>query len=156
MLFASIWNSFLAQQCVKSVQIRSYFWSVFSLNAGKYGPAITPYLDTFHVVQASVSLICQYAATLSMKRGLIYFCKAGYSRIFINFSRNWLGLNNLCEISRINFYVTTEYNNPRSTPNIFKEIPCNIQICNAFNVIFNQGNVTYFFKIKQNPRKKSR
>ena len=46
---------------LKSVQIRSYFWSVFSRiqteygvifsqNAGKYGPEITPYLDTFHAV----------------------------------------------------------------------------------------------------------
>ena len=26
---------------------------------------------------------------------LIYFCKVDHSRIFINFSRNWLGLNNL-------------------------------------------------------------
>ena len=33
---------------VKSVQIRSVFWSVFSPNAGKYGPGKTPYLDTFH------------------------------------------------------------------------------------------------------------
>ena len=53
----------------ESVQIRSYFWSVFSCirteygdsllsgdsllcvfspNIGKYGPEITPYLDTFH------------------------------------------------------------------------------------------------------------
>ena len=36
--------------CVKSVQIRSFFWSVFIPNAGKYGPEKTPYLDTFHVV----------------------------------------------------------------------------------------------------------
>ena len=36
--------------CVKSVQIRSYFWSVFNPNTGKYGPEITPYLDTFHAV----------------------------------------------------------------------------------------------------------
>ena len=48
---------------MKSVQIRSYFWSVFcrlrtdtkylsvfSANAGKYGPEISPYLDTFHAV----------------------------------------------------------------------------------------------------------
>ena len=27
---------------------------------------------------------------------LIYFCKVGHSRIPINFSGNWLGLNNLC------------------------------------------------------------
>ena len=56
--------------CVKSVQIRSYFWSVFSCiqteywdlrskspqisrlspNTGKYGPEITPCLDTFNAV----------------------------------------------------------------------------------------------------------
>ena len=51
---------------VKSVQIRSYFWSVFfrirseyreirnisvfTPHSGKYGPEITPYLDTFHAV----------------------------------------------------------------------------------------------------------
>ena len=45
--------------CWKSVEIRSYFWSVFSCigteygdlfspNTGKYGPEITAYLDTFH------------------------------------------------------------------------------------------------------------
>ena len=43
---------------VKSVQMRSYlrsvfisgpiYLSVFSPNAGKYGPKITPYLDVFH------------------------------------------------------------------------------------------------------------
>ena len=31
-------------------------------------------------------------------RDLICFCKVDHSRISINFSRNWLGLNNLCEI----------------------------------------------------------
>ena len=39
--------------CVKIVQIRSFFWSVFSCirtNTGKYGPEKTPYLDTFHAV----------------------------------------------------------------------------------------------------------
>ena len=43
--------------CVKSVQIRSFFWPVFShifpvfsLNMGKYGPEKTPYSDTFHAV----------------------------------------------------------------------------------------------------------
>ena len=34
--------------CVKSVQIRSYFWSAFS--SEKYGPEITPYLNTIHAV----------------------------------------------------------------------------------------------------------
>ena len=45
---------------VKSVQTRSFFWSVFSRiwtvsvfssNVGKYGPEQTPYLDTFHAVK---------------------------------------------------------------------------------------------------------
>ena len=54
----------LGVHCVKSVQIRSYFWSVFSCirieygpylsvfspNTGKYGPEITPHLDTFPAV----------------------------------------------------------------------------------------------------------
>ena len=50
---------FVLNAQLKSVQIRSYFWSVFSCirteyggllvfspNEGKYGPEITPYLDT--------------------------------------------------------------------------------------------------------------
>ena len=39
--------------CVKSVQIRSYFWSVFSRILTEYGPEITPYLDTFHAAYFS-------------------------------------------------------------------------------------------------------
>ena len=65
-----------SNHCVKSVQIRSYFWPVFScihyhietsqlicsanpwtgfymiMNTGKYGLEIIPYLDTFHAVIA--------------------------------------------------------------------------------------------------------
>ena len=44
---------FLNLHCVKSVRIRSFFWSVFplfGLNTGKYGAEKTPYLDTFHAV----------------------------------------------------------------------------------------------------------
>ena len=61
--------------CLKSLQIRSYFWSVFlcigteyrefysvsrifsvfNPNTGKYGPEITSYLDTFHAVEICVS-----------------------------------------------------------------------------------------------------
>ena len=54
-------NNNNTEHCVKSVQIRSYFWFVFSCirieygdlrnpNTGKHGPKITPYLDTFHAV----------------------------------------------------------------------------------------------------------
>ena len=48
--------------CVKCVQIRSFFWSVFfhiqteygeiNPNGGKYGPEKTPYLDTVKAKQA--------------------------------------------------------------------------------------------------------
>ena len=52
------------RHCEKSVQIWSYFWSVFSCisctpylsvfspNTGKYGPEITPYFDFFHAVNS--------------------------------------------------------------------------------------------------------
>ena len=44
--------------CVKVVQIRGFFWSVFSCirtdtgkyGTGKYGLEKAPYLDTFHAV----------------------------------------------------------------------------------------------------------
>ena len=48
--------------CVKSVQIRSFFWSVFSCiqteygDTGKYGPEKTPYLDTFYAMFISIKL----------------------------------------------------------------------------------------------------
>ena len=58
-----LWNGEV-NHCVKSVQIRSFFWSVFSCiwteygdwisifspNTGKYGPEKTPPLDSFHAV----------------------------------------------------------------------------------------------------------
>ena len=39
------------KHCVKSVQIRSFFWSVFSHIRTEYGPEKTPYLDTFDAVR---------------------------------------------------------------------------------------------------------
>ena len=52
-------ESKLKNQCMQSVACLITAWkvskygviSVFSLNAEKYGPEITPYLDTFHAVQ---------------------------------------------------------------------------------------------------------
>ena len=43
-------RSYWKIHCVKSVQIRSFFWSVFSHIRTEYGPEKTPYLDTFHAV----------------------------------------------------------------------------------------------------------
>ena len=48
----SISTHILSYYCMESFEIPSYFWSVFSPNAGKYGPEITLYLDTFHAVCA--------------------------------------------------------------------------------------------------------
>ena len=58
-IFVSILIFIWRYHCVKSVQILSFFWSVFSnirteygetlrISPGKYGPEKTPYLDTFH------------------------------------------------------------------------------------------------------------
>ena len=61
--------------CVKSVQIRSYFWSVLSPNTGKYGPEKTLYLDTFHAVwsmRCFSFFVWNHIMTNCLK-GLIYF-----------------------------------------------------------------------------------
>ena len=44
----------VCNHCVKSVQIRSYFWSLFFCIRTKYGPEITPYLDTFHAANIPI------------------------------------------------------------------------------------------------------
>ena len=46
----------ILSHCVKSVQIRSNFWSVFSHIRTEYGPEITPYLDTFHAVSITLNV----------------------------------------------------------------------------------------------------
>ena len=75
------------KHCVKNVQIRSFFWSIFScirteygellckspnlvLSPGKYGPEKFPYLDTFHAVKLTriFSDILEYHAPLKQKR----------------------------------------------------------------------------------------
>ena len=43
------------KHCVKGVQIRSFFWSVFSCIQSEYRKILTrknPYLDTFHALKA--------------------------------------------------------------------------------------------------------
>ena len=64
--------------CMKGVQIRSFFWSVFSAfglnterygvslriqsNTGKYEPEKTPDLDTFHAVSIIQVFICRHSS----------------------------------------------------------------------------------------------
>ena len=40
----------MMKHCVKSVLIRSFFWSVFSRIRPEFGPVKTTYLDTFHTM----------------------------------------------------------------------------------------------------------
>ena len=42
---------------VKCVQIRSFFWFVFSRIRTEYGPEKTPYLDSFHAVSNQNTLV---------------------------------------------------------------------------------------------------
>ena len=74
-----------SEHCVKSVEIRSFFWSVFCCiwteyweirslsvfrpNSGKYGPEKTPYLDTFHAVERFRNTLWKWTIT---KRFLYY------------------------------------------------------------------------------------
>ena len=60
---------------VESVQVRSYFWSVFSCMRTEYGPEITPYLDTFYAVIGWV-LLTEIKGEL-------------YSLYFSSFCVNW-------------------------------------------------------------------
>ena len=52
------------QRCVKSVEIRSFFWSVFSRIRTEYGPEKTPYLDNLHAVQPRVNIVSDVGSIL--------------------------------------------------------------------------------------------
>ena len=51
--FSNVASNLKIQPCVKSVQRRSFYWTVFSCirtETGKHAPEKTPYLDTFYAV----------------------------------------------------------------------------------------------------------
>ena len=56
--------------------------TVFSLNAGKYGPEITPFLDTFYAVMIAIGDLvrcCLLAAFYSLKSIVkLEQCEPGY------------------------------------------------------------------------------
>ena len=58
-----IFFAFFQYHCVKSVQIRSFFWSVFFGIRTEYGPEKTSYLATFHAVY--LIFICVFCSVLS-------------------------------------------------------------------------------------------
>ena len=56
MLFATIHYNKRSVPCVKSVRIRSFFWSEVFCIRTEYGPEKAPYLDTFHLVEYVMKL----------------------------------------------------------------------------------------------------
>ena len=67
----------LSAHCVKSVRIRSSFWSVFSRNRTEYGPEKTPYLGTFHAVQRSTRV----KKCLTLLQNVLAFSKTNHLQI---------------------------------------------------------------------------
>ena len=60
----------------------SYFF-VFCPNTGKYGPEVTPYLETFHAVVVYL-IICWFTTLFRSSRPV--FCKKGVLKNFAKFS----------------------------------------------------------------------
>ena len=71
--------------CVKCVQIRSFpgpcftkYLSVFSANAGKYGPEKTPYLDTFQAVTCAAKLTLILSLGVKVMLSSVSLCRSLY------------------------------------------------------------------------------
>ena len=65
---------FKASHCLENVQIRSYFWSVFSPNTRKYGSEITRHLDTFQAVSETLKLPVPCCRELYLINLFKYWC----------------------------------------------------------------------------------
>ena len=59
---------------------RSYFWSVFSPNTGKYGPEITRYFDTFHA---------EYSWDIYQEKPDTKFSKVSWCTVWVGNRRNF-------------------------------------------------------------------
>ena len=68
--------------CVKSVQIRSFFWSVFSCIRPEYGD----YLDTFHAV--NINMI-QFPISVAWNSGLNLYITDNSDRRMASYSISW-------------------------------------------------------------------
>ena len=96
----------LWQHCVKSVQIRSYFWSVFSCIFRKYGRKLTPYLDNFHTVQKNpMPIISQdcFVVSKTWKSWVSLSSIFAFEIVFIRLSKKlgtsvYITLRKICEV----------------------------------------------------------
>ena len=70
--------------------------SVFSLNAGKYGPEKTPYLDTFHAVLHSAFL--HLAIVFFPRLYKYFFCGSFFSSCKTIFTSSWFWMKIYCFI----------------------------------------------------------
>ena len=78
--FLSFCNGLLLH-CVKSVQIRSFFWSVFSCIRIEYGPEITPYLDTFHAVWFALQISLNHWIVVKMVHPCVNYSVFDFSDV---------------------------------------------------------------------------
>ena len=97
---------------MKSVQIRSFFYSVFSCirrdtpylsvfspNVGKYGPEKTPYLDTFHTVK-----VWQLSTGRIIAKSFLSFCGI----FMLQFRKHWTFFYMVCILANNLVHFTTQ------------------------------------------------
>ena len=87
-----------------------YGWGpvVLRHHSDKFAKSPSPHYQCFSQVSETVcrqNLRCFYSVNMLQHwvggRGLICFCKVDHCRISGKLSRNWLGLNNLCEVLEV-------------------------------------------------------
>ena len=91
--------------CCESCRLLRIFRSFYNTSHKFWDQSPSPHYQCCFQVFETVpwhKLPCCYSSNILQHwvggRDLIYSCKLDQSRIFINFSMNWLGLINLCEI----------------------------------------------------------
>ena len=65
-----------ARKVSKYGVISGSYFSVFSANTGKYGPEITPYLDTLHTVLVQLIPLINYIRKKIILEKLIFYFEA--------------------------------------------------------------------------------
>ena len=90
---------------VNHCRLLRIFWSFYNTSHKFWDQSPSPHCQCCFQVFETVpwhKLPCCYSSNILQHwvggRDLIYSCKLDQPRIFINFSMNWLGLINLCEI----------------------------------------------------------